>query len=87
MCLTKADNTEILLTKVSALMTDQKAGQTDTVIDIDKNMAPAEEDAPGEKKMPLEKKASPSHVFGEMRHSPEQIKDLFRNGKYPLFLP
>ena len=64
-------------------MTDQKAGQPDTVIDIDKNMAPAEEDAPVEKKMPLEKKASPSHVFGEMRHSPEQIKDLFRNGKYP----
>ena len=25
----------------------------------------------------------PSHIFGEMRHSPEQIRDLFRNGKYP----
>jgi polyphosphate kinase 2 len=25
----------------------------------------------------------PSHVLGEMRHSPEQIKDLFRNGTYP----
>ena len=24
-----------------------------------------------------------AHLFGEMRHSPEQIKDLFRNGKYP----
>jgi len=27
--------------------------------------------------------ANPSHIFGEMRHSPEQIKDLFRNGTYP----
>jgi polyphosphate kinase 2 len=25
----------------------------------------------------------PSHIFSEMRHSPEQIKDLFRNGTYP----
>ena len=64
-------------------MTDQKAGQTDTVVDIDQSKAPAEESVPVEEKMPVEKKASPSHVFGEMRHSPEQIKDLFRNGKYP----
>jgi len=27
--------------------------------------------------------ANAPHVFSEMRHSPEQIKDLFRNGKYP----
>ena len=26
---------------------------------------------------------SPSHIFGTMRHDPEQIKDLFRNGTYP----
>ncbi len=26
---------------------------------------------------------SPSHVFGEMRHDPERIKELFRNGRYP----
>jgi len=26
---------------------------------------------------------NPSHIFGEMRHSPEQIRDLFRNGTYP----
>ena len=64
-------------------MTDQKAGQTDTVVDIDQSKAPAEESVPVEEQMPVEKKASPSHVFGEMRHSPEQIKDLFRNGKYP----
>jgi len=57
-------------------MTDQKAGQSDTVIELDTTTLPAD-------KMPVEKKASPSHVFGEMRHSPEQIKDLFRNGKYP----
>jgi polyphosphate kinase 2 len=25
----------------------------------------------------------PSHIFGEMRHSPEKIRDLFRNGTYP----
>jgi polyphosphate kinase 2 len=24
-----------------------------------------------------------AHKFGEMRHSPEQIRDLFREGKYP----
>jgi len=26
---------------------------------------------------------SPSHVFAEMRHDPEQISDLFRSGQYP----
>ena len=25
----------------------------------------------------------PSHLFGELRHSPEQIRDLFRSGKFP----
>jgi len=25
----------------------------------------------------------PSHIFGEMRHSPERIRELFRNGTYP----
>ena len=39
-------------------MTDQKAGQTDTVVDIDQNKAPAEESAPAEEKMPVEKKES-----------------------------
>ena len=29
------------------------------------------------------KSDNPSHIFGEMRHSPEQIRDLFRNGTYP----
>ncbi len=27
--------------------------------------------------------ANASHVFSEIRHDPEQIKDLFRSGKYP----
>ena len=26
---------------------------------------------------------NPSHVLGELRHSPEQIRDLFREGRYP----
>jgi polyphosphate kinase 2 len=51
-------------------MTEEKAGQADTVVD----MTQPKEDI---------EKSSPSHIFGEMRHSPEKIKDLFRNGKYP----
>ena len=27
--------------------------------------------------------SNPSHIFSEMRHSPDQIRDLFRNGTYP----
>ena len=30
-----------------------------------------------------EREMNPSQIFGEMRHSPEQIRDLFREGKYP----
>ena len=26
---------------------------------------------------------SPAHIFGQMRHSPEKIRELFRTGKYP----
>ena len=26
---------------------------------------------------------NPSHVFGELRHSPDKIRELFRTGKYP----
>jgi polyphosphate kinase 2 len=51
-------------------MTEKKADLADTVVEI----------AEPEKAID---KTSPSHIFGEMRHSPEQIKDLFRNGKYP----
>ena len=52
-------------------MTDQQADKPDTVVDIDRSAASDE------------RKESPSHIFGEMRHSPEQIKDLFRHGTYP----
>ena len=32
---------------------------------------------------PGDRRESPSHIFGEMRHSPEQIEELFRSGTYP----
>ena len=53
-------------------MTEKEAGQADTVVDIAKPQPKHDIDT-----------STPSHIFGEMRHSPEQIKDLFRNGKYP----
>ncbi len=53
-------------------MTDTKSGQPDTIVPIT--------DAGTETS---EKPRSPSAILGEMRHSPDQIKDLFRNGKYP----
>ena len=28
-------------------------------------------------------KVNPAKLYGEIRHDPDQIKDLFRNGKYP----
>jgi len=46
----------------------------------------ANDATPIRKKRTVRKKTSPTnpaHLFGEMRHSPEQIKDLFRNGTYP----
>ena len=52
-------------------MTDQPADKKDTVVDIDSSQPPGD------------RRDSPSHIFGEMRHSPEQIKELFRNGTYP----
>jgi polyphosphate kinase 2 len=52
-------------------MTDQQADKKDTVVDIDPSQPPGD------------RKESPSHIFGEMRHSPEQIENLFRNGTYP----
>ena len=53
-------------------MTDRKTGRSDTIVQIT--------DSVTEKS---EKPKSPSAMFGEMRHSPDQIRDLFRNGKYP----
>jgi len=26
---------------------------------------------------------SAAHIFGEMRHNPEQVRALFREGRYP----
>ena len=34
-------------------------------------------------KRPAKGTESPAHIYGEMRHDPEQIKELFREGKYP----
>jgi polyphosphate kinase 2 len=59
-------------------MTDQKKGQTDTVVGIDQGQDPG-----NKRKTPVTREASPAHILGEMRHNSEQIKDLFRNGKYP----
>ncbi len=53
-------------------MTDKEAGKVKTVVEMAKPAAQQKIDT-----------SSPSHIFNEMRHSPEQIKDLFRNGKYP----
>ncbi len=32
---------------------------------------------------PAAKPESASHIFGQMRHDPEQIRELFREGRYP----
>ncbi len=53
-------------------MTDKNKSQQDTVVNIgatDAAAGAAEE--------------SPAHIFSTMRHDPEQVKDLFRNGTYP----
>jgi polyphosphate kinase 2 len=52
-------------------MADQQAGKKDNVVDIDSSQPPGD------------RRESPSHIFCEMRHSPEQIKELFRSGTYP----
>jgi len=53
-------------------MTDNKADQSDRVVSIG-TAEPADDEV----------YQSPSHIFGQMRHDPEKIKDLFRHGKYP----
>ena len=52
-------------------MTEQKSSRTDTVVPIDENAA----------EQPVQ--LSPAQRLGQMRHSPEMIKELFREGKYP----
>ncbi len=53
-------------------MTDGKANQ-DSIVNIAGN---DDDDLPVDER-------SASAIFGDMRHSPDQIRDLFRNGKYP----
>ena len=53
-------------------MTDSNQSEPDRVVPISK---PDEE--------PQEQRESPSHIFSTMRHDPEKIKELFRNGTYP----
>jgi polyphosphate kinase 2 len=60
------------LTLVTLNMTEYSAERKDTVVAIDDKQADAKK-----------KRENPSHMFGEMRHSPEQIRELFREGKYP----
>jgi polyphosphate kinase 2 len=58
-------------------MTEQKATQPKTVVDIDEKKAPASESAPDKARV------NPARLFGKMRHSPEKISELFREGVYP----
>ena len=37
----------------------------------------------GDENKPEDTAAGAAHLLGELRHNPEQIRDLFRNGKYP----
>jgi polyphosphate kinase 2 len=53
-------------------MTDQTAKKMDAVDQVS--------DSDSKK---AGKGESSAHIFSEIRHSPEQIKDLFRSGKYP----
>ena len=58
-------------------MTDNKAGQPESIVPIKKedsaqNVARAKPQQP-----------SAAHLFSQMRHDPEKIKDLFRSGTYP----
>lgn len=50
---------------------------SDTKTDKVTHIADREGDSRGDQR------ESAAHVLGELRHSPERIKDLFRSGKYP----
>ena len=57
---------------MAEIMTDQKTSK-DTVVKMS-----------GGKASPQVEQGRPaSEILNEIRHSPDQIKDLFRNGKYP----
>ena len=53
-------------------MTDSKQGQPETVV----SMSTSDTES-------SDKAESPAHIFGVMRHDPEKVKELFRNGTYP----
>jgi polyphosphate kinase 2 len=53
-------------------MTDSKQGQPKTVVSMSKSDTDTDD-----------RMESPAHIFGTMRHDPEQVKELFRNGTYP----
>ncbi len=53
-------------------MTESKQGQPKTVVSMSKSDTDSSDRA-----------ESPAHIFGTMRHDPEKIKELFRNGTYP----
>jgi polyphosphate kinase 2 len=54
-------------------MTDQKASQPKPVAEIVPDEAAAEE----------KRRTNAAHIYGEMRHNPDKIKELFREGRYP----
>jgi polyphosphate kinase 2 len=58
-------------------MTEQKATQPQAIVNIDEKEAPAEDTAPQKERV------NPAHLFGKLRHSPEKISELFREGVYP----
>ncbi len=54
-------------------MTDKDASQPEPVVSISGDKKPAARKGA----------ASAAHLFSQMRHDPEKIKDLFRSGTYP----
>ncbi len=71
-------------------MTNRTQTTAELADNADSDVKPATDNvADGTARIRRKKKAaaspetSPSHLFSEMRHDPEQIKDLFRSGKYP----
>ena len=58
-------------------MTDRKApGRAERIL------SPVKSKRGGAAGKPVDE-SSPAHVFGQMRHSPEKIRELFRTGQYP----
>jgi polyphosphate kinase 2 len=53
-------------------MTDNTQGGPKTVVSMPDSEASPEKQA-----------ESPAHIFSQMRHDPEKIRDLFRTGRYP----